>query len=136
MTAGGGAPRETGPDGRDRHPGASEAPPAGGPPPPSAGNAPPPEFAAPYLGGYGYPARKAGTNPLAIFALVSSVLGVVSVGLVGGVASVLGIVLGAVALTQIKRSPQGGRGQALAAIVVGVAALLVSFVLRAFALSI
>lgn len=128
MTAGGGAPRETGPDGRDRPPGASEAPPAG--------NAPPPEFAAPYLGGYGYPARKAGTNPLAIFALVSSVLGVVSVGLVGGLGSALGIVLGAVALTQIKRSPQGGRSPALAAIVVGVATLLLSFVLRAFELSI
>ena len=128
MTAGGGAPRETGPDGRDRPPAASEAPPAGG--------APPPELAAPYLGGYGYPAPKAGTNPLAIFALVSSVLGVVSVGLVGGVGSVLGIALGAVALTQIKRSPQGGRGPALAAILVGFATLLVSFVLRAFALSI
>lgn len=128
MTAGGGAPRETGPDDSDRPPGASEAP--------LAGNAPPPEFAAPYLGGYGYPAPKAGTNPLAIFALVSSVLGVVSVGLVGGVGSVLGIVLGGVALTQIKRSPQGGRGPALAAIVVGVATLLVSFTLRAFALTI
>lgn len=121
-------PQETGPDGRDRPPAASEAPPAGG--------APPPELAAPYLGGYGYPAPKAGTNPLAIFALVSSVLGVVSVGLVGGVGSVLGIALGAVALTQIKRSPQGGRGPALAAILVGIATLLVSFVLRAFALSI
>ena len=128
MTAGGGAPRETGSDDGDRPPGASEASPAG--------HAPPPEFGAPYLGGYGYPARKAGTNPLAIFALVSSVLGVVSVGLVGGVGSILGIVLGAVALTQIKRSPQGGRGPALAAIVVGLATLLVSFVLRAFALSI
>ncbi|MCE9515328.1 MAG: DUF4190 domain-containing protein [Mycobacterium sp.] len=120
MTAGGGAPRETGPDDGDR----------------PSDHAPPPELGAPYLGGYGYPARKDGTNPLAIFALVSSVLGVVSVGLVGGVGSALGIVLGAVALTQIKRSPQGGRGPALAAIVVGLATLLVSFVLRAFALSI
>ena len=57
-------------------------------------------------------------------------------GLVGGVGSVLGIALGAVALTQIKRSPQDGRGPALAAILVGIATLLVSFVLRAFALSI
>ena len=66
---------------------------------------------------------------------MASVLGVVSVGLVGWAASILGIVLGAIALTQIKRRPQGGRGPAKAAIVVGVATVLVSFVLSAFALT-
>ena len=129
MTAGGGAPRETGPDGHDRPPLAGSAP------PPLAGSAPPPELGAPYLGGYGYPERQGGSNPLAIFALVASVLGVVSVGLVGWSASILGIVLGAIALTQIKRRPQGGRGPAKAASVVGVATVLVSFVLSAFALT-
>lgn len=123
MTAGGGAPSEKGPDERDR-------PPGGYTPHP-----PPPEFGDPYPGGYAYPARQPGTNPLAIFALVSAVVGVLSVGLVGGAGSVLGIVLGAVALTQIKRIPQGGHGLAVAAIVVGIATLLVSFVLRALALN-
>lgn len=81
-----------------------------------------------------YPDRQAGTNPLAVFALVSAVAGVLSAGLVGGAGAALGIVLGTVALSQIRRSPQGGRAPALAAIVVGVATLLVSLVLRAMAL--
>ena len=122
MTARGDAPSERGPDEGDRW--------TGGYP----GSAPPPESCAPYPVGYGYPDRQAGTNPLAIFALAVAVAGVVSAGLVGGAGAVLGIVLGAVALIQIKRSPQGGRALAVAAVVVSVATLLVSLVLRAMAL--
>ena len=122
MTARGDAPSERGPDEGDRW--------AGGDP----GSAPPPESGAPYPVGYSYPDRQAGTNPLAIFALAVAVAGVVSAGLVGGAGAVLGFVLGAVALIQIKRSPQGGRALAVAAVVVSVVTLLVSLVLRAMAL--
>ena len=122
MTAGGGAPSEKGPDEGRRWIGGYQ------------GSAPPPESGAPYPVGYGYPDRQAGTNPLAIFALAVAVAGVVSAGLVGGAGAVLGIVLGAVALIQIKRTPQGGRALAAAAVAVGVVTLLVSLVLRAMAL--
>ena len=128
MTTRGDAPSETGPDEGDRW--------AGG----DRGSVPPPESGAPYPVGYsysgysGYPDRQAGTNPLAIFALAVAVAGVVSAGLVGGAGAVLGMVLGTVALIQIKRSPQGGRALAVAAVVVSVATLLVSLVLRAMAL--
>jgi hypothetical protein len=48
---------------------------------------------------------------------------------------VIGIVLGAVALNQIKRTRQGGYGLAVAGIVVGVASLIISLVLMIYALN-
>ena len=110
------------------------APPYGAPtygdayPPPPSGYAPPPEYGAPYPTGYGYPAAPAGTNSLAIFSLVASV-----VGLLCGVGSIVGIGLGAIAINQIKKTRQGGYGLAVAGIVVGVASLAISIVWMTYA---
>lgn len=108
-------------------------PPPGYPPQYGPGGYPPPGYGAPgnpYQGGYGVPAAEPGTNPLAIFSLVASV-----VGLLCGVGSVIGIVLGAIALNQIKRSRQGGYGLAVAGIVVGVASLIISLVWMIYAMN-
>ncbi|MFZ4372298.1 MAG: DUF4190 domain-containing protein [Mycobacterium sp.] len=98
-------------------------PPPGADPYQPIGYAPPPEYGAPYPTGYGYPAQQAGTNSLAIFSLVASV-----VGLLCGVGSIVGIVLGSIAISQIKKTRQGGYGLAVAGIVVGVASLVISIV--------
>ena len=102
-------------------------PPYGGYPPPllpQPGYYPPPEYGAPYPGGY-YPTdmsgRPTGTNSLAIFSLVASVIG-----LLCGVGSIVGIVLGVIALGQIKRTGQDGRGLAIAGIAVGAVSLVIS----------
>ena len=103
----------------------TEQPPGSYPPPPPEGYPPPPPAQAggypPPASGYpppasGYPgaAPAAGTNGLAIASLVCSVVGVVC-----GIGSILGIVLGIIAMNQIKRTGQGGRGLALAGIIVG-----------------
>jgi len=98
-------------------------------PPPQGGYAPPPEYGAPYPTGYGYPAtQQSGTNSLAIFSLVASV-----VGLLCGVGSIIGIVLGVIAINQIKKTRQGGYGLAMAGIVVGVASLVISIVWMTYA---
>ena len=106
-------------------------PPAAGYPPPPGylpTYAPPPEYGAPYPGGYGAPTTPAdGTNPLAVFSLIASV-----VGLLCGVGSIIGIVLGVIALNQVKRSGQQGRGLAVAAIVVGSVSLVISIIAFAF----
>jgi hypothetical protein len=70
--------------------------------------------------GYGAPAQQ-GTNQLAIFSLIASV-----VGLCCGIGSIVGIVLGVLALNQIKTNQEGGRGLAIAGIAVGVASLVIS----------
>lgn len=101
-------------------------PPQGGgyPPPPQGGGYPPPPgggYPLPPQGG-GYPPPPGGfgggaptkTNTLAIASLVCAVLG-----LLCGVGSILGIVLGVVALNQIKQTGENGRGLAQAGIVVG-----------------
>jgi len=133
----------------DTPPGAYEAPPieqsAAGdhhlpPPPPPApgwGAAPPPGYASPGYGppyggypppgyhpGYpqpGYLPAPAGTNTLAIAALVASGIGVFC-----GIGSIAGIVLGVIALNQITQSGQNGRGLALAGVVVGAVSLVIS----------
>ena len=107
--------------------------PAGGyayapPPPPQGGYGPNPgpgygpgygPYAPPYgYPGYpGFPPPNLGTNTMAILALVFAF-----------VFSPLGVVFGIVALKQLKRAPQEGRGLAIAGIVVG-AALFVLTVL-------
>lgn len=65
---------------------------------------------------YGYPNRQ-GTNGLAIASLVTSLAGFATCGLT----SIVGIILGVVALNQIKQSGQDGRGLALGGIWAGVA---------------
>jgi hypothetical protein len=104
--------------------------PYGGPyPPPQGGYAPPPEYGAPYPTGYGYPAaQQSGTNSMAIFSLVASV-----VGLLCGVGSIIGIGLGVLAINQIKKTRQGGYGLAVAGIVVGVASLVISIIWMTYA---
>jgi len=91
----------------------TEPPPSYPPPPPPGGygSGPPPP------GGYGYqpPPQAPGTNGMAIASLVCSLFGWLCI--IGGI---LGIIFGFLALNQIKQSGQGGRGVAIAGIVVGV----------------
>ncbi|OBK78132.1 DUF4190 domain-containing protein [Mycobacterium sp. 1164985.4] len=114
-------------------PGAYPPPPPGSYPPayPGASNVgqgyPPPPYGAPgygtpgYGGGYGLQQDK--TNGLAIGSLVASAVGVLC-----GVGSLVGIVLGIVALNQIKTSGEGGRGLAIAGIAVGAVTLVLNII--------
>ncbi|MFZ2175440.1 MAG: DUF4190 domain-containing protein [Rhodococcus sp. (in: high G+C Gram-positive bacteria)] len=65
--------------------------------------------------GMGYPQQR-GTNGLAIAALVVALVG----GWFCGIGAVAGIILGIIALNQIKVSGQDGRGLAIAGIVIGI----------------
>ncbi|MGI9162725.1 MAG: DUF4190 domain-containing protein [Mycobacterium sp.] len=109
-------------------------PPAQGYPPPAGyvpTYAPPPEYGPPYPGGYGTPtAPPDRTNSLAAFSLVAS-----AVGLLCGIGSIIGIVLGVIALNQIKRTGQQGRGLAVTGIVVGVVSMAISIVAFTFFLN-
>ncbi len=60
---------------------------------------------------------------MAIASLVCAIVGVFC-----GVGSILGIVLGVIALNQVKRSGQAGRGLALAGIIVGAIMLVLGIV--------
>ena len=86
-------------------------------------NYPPPQYGAPQPG-YppqpGFPPPKQGTNKLAIWSLVTSLLG-----LLCGVGAIFGIVLGFMAIKQLNRSREGGRGLATAGIVIGILTLIV-----------
>jgi hypothetical protein len=83
----------------------------GGPPPPGYGQ--PPGYGAPQYGApYGTPAQQ-GWNVLAIIGFVASFL-----------CSPAGIVMGIIALNQIKQSGQQGRGLAIAAIVISVLGMI------------
>ena len=116
-------------------------PPYGGPPtygPPAypGGYYPTPEYQGGYYptpdyqGGYGYvPPQKAGTNALAIASLISSFTGLLCC-----VGSIVAIVLGAIAVRQIKRTGQDGFGLAVAGIVIGIATLGVTLVFLIFAM--
>jgi hypothetical protein len=63
---------------------------------------------APPAGYTPYPAQKSGTNVLAIFALVG-----------GFVFPLAGVICGHIALSQIKRTGESGRGLALAGLIIG-----------------
>jgi len=124
-------------------------PPAGYEPPPDYGGSPyppgPPQFGGPpagyglpphpggfypapdYHGGYG-PAQP-GMNGLAIASLISSFTGLFCC-----IGAIVAIVLGIIALDQIKRSRQEGYGLAVAGIVIGIATLVVALVIAIFAL--
>lgn len=84
----------------------------------------PPEYPAPYTGGYGYgpdpydpyrPAKPFGTNGKAIAALTTSLVGLVFC----GVPSIVGLILGIVAMRETRRTGQDGYGLALAGVIVG-----------------
>ena len=66
------------------------------------------------------------TNSLAIASLVASLIGILP--FICGLGSIIGIVLGVVALNQIKASGEGGRGLAIAGIAVGAVTFLISIV--------
>lgn len=112
-------------------------PPTGFPPPQYGpgygGSYPPPGYPGHDQYGYGYaPPQQTTTNTMAIASLVTSGLGIVP--FCGGILSIVGIVLGAVALSQIKETRQEGYGIAVAGIVVGVAMLIVGLIWTIFAL--
>ena len=105
----------------------TEPPPGVGPESGGYGYSPPP----PPPGGYGLPSSSGlgapqplgyppappgnATNRFAIYSLISSGVGWVCC----GAGSIAGIILGVLALKQIKRTGEGGRGLAIAAIVIG-----------------
>lgn len=104
----------------------------GGPP---GGYGPPPYpggyYPAPDYGGYGLPSGvQPGTNKLAIASLICSFTGVFCCCL----GSIVAIVLGAVAVNQIKRTHQDGYGLAVAGIVIGIATLVVTTIVVLFAM--
>lgn len=97
------------------------------PPPPGGYGYPPP----PQPGGYGYPPQgpgypqqSPGTNGMAIASLVCSLLGWIC-----GVGPILGLVFGFIALNQIKQTGQGGRGMALAGIIISVLVIVAGIIL-------
>ncbi|TDH51752.1 DUF4190 domain-containing protein [Mycobacterium eburneum] len=98
-------------------------PPPPGYPPPAAGYPPPPP---PYPGPSGYPGypspydpyaqgRPPGTNGMAIASLVTSLAGL----FLCFVPSVVGMILGIIALGQCNRTGQEGRGMAMAGTIIG-----------------
>jgi Domain of unknown function (DUF4190) len=83
-----------------------------------------------YRGGYGFPGpTRSAVNGLAIGSLISSFTGLFCC-----VGSIVAMVLGAIALNQIKRTRQDGFALAVAGIAIGIAGLLVTFVVIIFAL--
>src|SRR5262249_45815910 len=115
-------------------PGYGQPPGYGALPYPPGGYGPPP-----YPGGYpgGYyptpdyqPALQSGTNGLAIASLVSSFTGF----LCCFIGSILAIVLGVVALNQIKQTRQEGYGLAVTGIVIGAGTLVVLMIIALFSI--
>lgn len=105
-------------------------PPGYGYSPPQPGMAPwagypPPSYPAPGYPAGGYPAQQP-ANRLAVWALVLSLIGVpLGLIVIGNAALIAGIVMGIVALNQISRTHQPGRGLAIAAISIGALALII-----------
>jgi Domain of unknown function (DUF4190) len=124
----GGPPGFSGPPGYDGPPGPPQfgGPPSGyGPPPYPGGYYPAPD----YPGGYAQPeAMRPGMNGLAIGSLISSFAGVFCC-----IGAIVAIVLGAIALDQIKRTRQDGYAVAVAGIVIGVATVIVWLIIAIFA---
>lgn len=86
---------------------------------------PPPGYPAQFPGGYPYaydpyaPVRPAGTNGKAIASLVTSLAGLVFC----GVPSIVGLILGIIAMRDTKQTGQDGHGLALAGVIVGALAV-------------
>ena len=98
-----------------------------GPPPPGYGP-PPTGYPAPDYSAYGPPAQK--TNSMAIASLVCSL-----VGFLCWLGSITGIVLGIVAINQIKQTREDGQGLAVAGIAIGALSLIVGLIFFVVALS-
>ncbi len=99
--------------------------------PPAPGYGPPPYPGHPggYYGGPDYRVS-AGTNGLAIASLIASFTGFFCC----VIGSVVAIVLGAVALNQIKQTRQEGYGLAVTGIVIGVGTLVVFLIIAMFSI--
>lgn len=92
-------------------------PPSGYPPPSGYGR--PGHPGTPAYGGLSYPGPlQPETNGMAIGSLIASV-----VGLLVPFSSIVGIVLGSVAINRINRTRQAGYGMAVAGIVIGITTL-------------
>ncbi len=92
-------------------------------PPQAPAYGPPPAYAqAPGYGGYPTAPK---TNTLAIVSLISSIAGLVIVYVIG---SVVGVITGHIALAQLKRTNEGGRGLALAGLIVGYVGLALTVI--------
>lgn len=98
------------------------------PPPPPYGAYPGGYPGAEY--GYGAPAPQ-GSNGLAIGSLVASLLAIpLNVACFSGtIASIVAVVLGIIALNQVKKTGQSGKEMAIAGIVIGALGLIGAFVL-------
>lgn len=82
----------------------------------------PPEYGQPYPAA-NYPGGQSRTNTLAIASLIAALVGLLPLG-----GPIGGIVLGGIAINQIKRTQQEGYGMAVAGIVVGAATLVVGLI--------
>ena len=106
-----------------------EPPPPTQPPPPP----PPPQYQAAPQQGYAGPPVKAG-NGLAVAGMVLGIIGIVFsfipfLGVIFGVIlGLLALIFGGVGLARSKDPARGGRGQAIAGIVLGILALVMVFV--------
>ena len=67
--------------------------------------------------GYGAHAPAQKTNGLSIASLIASILGII--GVLPFVGSLAGAIMGHISLGQIKRTGEGGRGMALAGVIIG-----------------
>jgi len=93
-----------------------------------------PQYAA-HAGQYA-PAPASSTNTMSIISMISSIIGLFT----WGILCVLGVILGHISLSQIKRTGEGGKGMALTGLIVGyigiagwiIAAILLIVVLGVF----
>jgi hypothetical protein len=71
-------------------------------------------YGYPYAPSYGYPyAARAATNGMAVASMVLGILWIYWIG------SILALIFGYIALSQIRQRQEGGRGMALAGVILG-----------------
>ena len=107
-------------------PGGGYTPPGGGYTPPPGGGYSPPPAGPGYTAG---PVAGGGTNPMAIIALVLSIIALLPLcTIVFGFGSIIlglaAVVVGYLGMTQARQRGQGGRGLAIAGIIVGALAAI------------
>lgn len=90
----------------------------------------PPAYGAPAGYGYGYAAPSAGTNGLAIASLVLGIIWIYWIG------SILAVIFGHIALSQIKKKGQEGKGLAVAGLVLGYLGVVTLVLLIVFAVAV
>lgn len=101
----------------------AEPGPYGAPPPGPASYGPPPHGPVPM--------SAPPSNTMAIVSLICSILGLT---LLPGLGSVVGIVAGHIALSQLRTRHEGGRGMAIAGLIVGYSGVvIIGLVVLAFA---